>query len=86
MNRYKFKIELSAWFTKTVLAVFTSFVVLQLFIPSAQTHAYPLELRWIAEHEWIVVSAFLAATGFTWLCYWKAFRILRADKRYGERC
>lgn len=85
MNWYRFKIELSAWFTKTVLATFSALVFLQLFVVKGYSHDYPLGLRWVAEHEWAVVTAFVAATGFMWFCCWKAFRIFRADKRYGER-
>lgn len=86
MNWYKFRIELSAWSARTALAVLSAVVFLQLFADSSSTRSYPEGLRSVAEHEWMIVSTVLAATGFTWFCYWKAFRILRADKRYGERC
>jgi len=85
MNGYKFRIELSAWFAKTILAVLSTVVFLQLFADSSSTRSYPVSLHLIAEHEWLVVCTVLAATGFVWFCYWKAFRILRADKRYGAR-
>lgn len=85
MNWYKFRIELSAWLTKTALAVISTFVFLQLFTNGASTHEYPLSLRWVAEHEPLIVAILLSATGFTWFCYWKAFRILRGNRRYVER-
>jgi hypothetical protein len=84
MNGYKFRIELSAWFAKTVLAVFSAFVLLQLLMYGDSVRAYPTGMRWVAEHESVIIAGFIAATGFVWFCYWKAFRILRADKRYGK--
>jgi protein-S-isoprenylcysteine O-methyltransferase Ste14 len=85
VNVYRFKIELSAWFAKTVLAVLSTVVFLQLFADSSSTRSYPVSLRLVAEHEWLIVSTVLAVTGFVWFCYWKVFRILRTDKRYGAR-
>jgi len=82
MNAYKFKIELSAWFAKTVLSVASAMAFGEVFAPGTTGHVYPTHLRWLAEHEILIVAAFIAAVGFMWFCYWKGFRILRTDKRY----
>lgn len=85
MNVYKFKIELSAWFAKTVLSVVSAIAFGEVIASGATGHVYPIRLRWLADNEILIVTAFVMAVGFMWFCYWKGFRILRADNRYGER-
>lgn len=86
MNAYKFKTELSAWGVKTGLCVMTTMVALRTFFtPEGATKDYPLTWRLVAENEWIFPVGLFICAGLLWLCYWKAFGILRADKRYGER-
>lgn len=86
MNVYRFKTELSAWAVKTMLCVMTTTIAIRTFFtPVDEVRYYPLSWRMVAENEWIFPVGLSVCAGILWLCYWKTFRILRADKRYGDR-
>jgi len=86
MNWYRFKIELSAWMSKTVLCVLTSMIAVStLFEPAGSIKGYPLSWRVVAENEWMFPVGMTIGVLVLWVCYWQTFRILRADKRYGDR-
>jgi hypothetical protein len=86
MNTYKFKTELTAWGVKTGLCVVTTMIAIRTFFtPEGSAKEYPLSLRLLAENEWMFPIGLTTGVLVLWLCYWKAMRILRADKRYGDR-
>jgi len=86
MNVYRFKIELTAWAVKTALCVLTTMIVIRTFFtPVGSDKFYPLSWRLVAENEWVFPVGLALGVAALWLCYWKVMRILRADKRYGDR-
>lgn len=86
MNWFRFKVELSSWASKTILAVGTTLVLSSaLFKPTSGVTMYPLEMQAVAENEWIFPVALTFGVLVLWVCYWKIFHILRSDKAYGER-
>jgi hypothetical protein len=83
MNFYRFKIELSAWISKTALCVLTTLVVGRVFFaPQDGYRSYDLSLRMAAEHDWIFPVVLVGGSITLWVCYWKVMRILRSDRRY----
>lgn len=77
---YKFKVELSAWAAKVALSVFTTWA-LTLVLSVRVGHTYAVELRWLADREWIIRCVFLLAVGLIWACYFKTVRIFRRGYR-----
>lgn len=86
MNWYRFKIELLAWVWKTGVCVLTVLVYLKTvsFYGSGLTE-WPSALEWFAYHPWSYPVALWTMVAVLWLCYWKAFKIMRGRRRYGTR-
>ncbi len=83
MNWYRFKIELSAWATKTALATLTTLVALRvLFQPVDSLNEYSVSMRTVADNEWAVQLGFGLAVVLLWLCYWRIFSIYRGHRAY----
>lgn len=88
MNWYRFKIELFAWVSTTALAVLTTITAIAVLYPPqgpGWMRSYPVSMRLVAEHEYIVPYALVVLVILLWLCRWKALRIVRSDRRYGTR-
>jgi hypothetical protein len=83
---YRFKIELAAWAWKTIACVLMTLLAVRMvgFFDGTWS-IMPVEMRWFALHPWVFPTALWALVGLSWLCYYKIFGIMRADKRYGER-
>lgn len=86
VNWYRFKIELSAYVWKVCAGVLTVLVYAKTvaFYGPGWTE-FPLSLSWFAYHTWSVPAIMWTFVAFLWVCYWRAFTMLRADRRYGTR-
>lgn len=89
MNWFRFNVELFAWGWKTLMSSLSAFAAVVAYVDLADTSTDML--YWstgemlIRQHIWLapaVCAAFLLGTWglFTW-----ATRLLRADRRYGEK-
>ena len=87
MNWYRFKIELFGVGWKTFLCVLTVVLFLQtnLHYKPGTFMLVPVEYSFLVTHSWLIPLVLWSFVAFLWLAYFRAFRILRADRRYGER-
>jgi uncharacterized membrane protein len=86
MNWYRFKVELSAVGSGTVLLTLTTLVLVTASMDMTGAFLeFPLWMRPVASNMELVVAAFGASIGMLWLCHWQIFRYYRSRKAYGER-
>lgn len=86
MNWFRIRVELSAWAAKTVLCVFSVVVAGSvLFAPKTGVRNYPVSLRVVAEHQWVIPVMLVLAVAALWLCYRRVFSIYRSRRAYGSR-
>lgn len=86
MNWYKFKIELLAVITGTVLLTMSALVLMTFSVDmDGMTLSHPLWMRSAAGHREVVFLGFSTAIALLWLCRWQTFRIYRSRQAYGIR-
>lgn len=85
MNWYRFKIELMAWAWKTAVCVLMTLVYLKTLQHYDGFMMVPVEMGFLVEYKWIMPGVMWSFVATLWLCYFRAFAILRADRRYGTR-
>ena len=86
MNWYRFKVELSAVGSGTVLLTLPALVLLTAGMDTAGAFLeFPLWMRPVAANMELVVAAYAVSIGLLWLCHWQIFRHYRNRKAYGER-
>ena len=86
MNWYRFKVELSAVGSGTVLLTLTALTIMTASMDMTGAFLeFPRWMRPVASNMELVVAAFGVSIGLLWLCHWQIFRHYRGRKAYGER-
>lgn len=85
MNWYRFKIELFGVVWKTFMCVFMVISYRQTLLTMGDYSLMVPAEYGILAYPWVMPASMWGMLAFLWLLYFAAFRVLRADARYGER-